>query len=39
MAKRIRQRPSWEGLQALIRLLIGAIQPIAQLIDAITRIR
>jgi hypothetical protein len=39
MAKRSLQRLSWETVQKLVTLLIGAIEPVAKLIDAISRLR
>ena len=39
MAKRVRHRRlSYEDVEKLVRVLIGAIGPIANLIDAISRL-
>ena len=39
MAKHVRRRWSWENVQKLAALLINAIEPVAKLIDAISRLR
>ena len=38
MPKEVQQRHSWGWVQPLIELLIRAIEPVAQLIDAIARL-
>jgi len=38
MAKHTRSRLSWETAEKLVRLLVGAIEPVAKLIDAISRL-
>lgn len=39
MAKHTPRRLSWENVQKIVTLLIGAIEPIAKLIDAVSRLR
>jgi hypothetical protein len=39
MAKHSRRRLSWEDAQKIVTLLIGAIEPVAKLITAISRLR
>ena len=39
MAKHVRRRLSWDTAEKLVRLLTGAIEPVAKLIDAISRLR
>jgi len=34
-----RRRLSWDGAEKLARLLISAVEPVARLIDAISRLR
>jgi hypothetical protein len=33
------EHPSWERLQWLLKLLVSAIEPIARLIDAVSKLR
>lgn len=39
VAKSARERLRWDRVQELLRLLVSAIEPIARLIDAISRFR
>jgi hypothetical protein len=39
VAKHVHRRLSWDTVEKLVRLLIGAVEPVAKLIDAISRLR
>ena len=32
-------RPTWTGVRRLVELLISAVEPVAKLIDALSRLR